>query len=116
MPSRTITAVRNEVLAISLVCCMYSPVMTLIPPLVGPVCATALPTRTPRPNFPSKMNFQALARFFAGGDNWGGDRQDWTVPLGPFAEGRPRLAPGRRGEFIPVFDDQPTTIIAYRCV
>lgn len=67
-----------------------------------------------RPNFPSKMNFQALARFFAGGDNWGGDRQDWTVPLGPFAEGRPRLAPGRRGEFIPVFDDQPTTIIAYR--
>ncbi|CAN0194252.1 unnamed protein product, partial [Ectocarpus fasciculatus] len=47
------------------------------------------------------------------GGNWGGDRQDWMVPLGPFAEGRPRLPPGRRGEFIPVFDDQPTTIIAY---
>lgn len=61
------------------------------------------------------MNFQsALARFLGGGGNWGGDRQVWTVPLGPFTEGRPRLPPGRRGEFIPVFDDQPTTIIAYR--
>ena len=39
---------------------------------------------------------------------------DWTVPLGAFKDGRPRLAPGRRGEFVPVFDDQPTTIIAYR--
>lgn len=69
---------------------------------------------TGSPSFPSRMNFQsALARFLGGG-NWGGDRKDWTVPLGPFAEGRPRLPPGRRGEFIPVFEDQPTTIIAYR--
>lgn len=78
------------------------------------------PLRIPQPvmtraAFPSKMNIQnALARFLGGGGNWGGDRQDWVVPLGPFAEGRPRLPPGRRGEFIPVFDDQPTTIIAYR--
>ncbi|CAM9521296.1 unnamed protein product, partial [Laminaria digitata] len=64
-------------------------------------------------SFSSRMNFQsALARFLGGG-SWGGDRMDWTVPLGAFKDGRPRLAPGRRGEFVPVFDDQPTTIIAY---
>lgn len=60
------------------------------------------------------MNIQsALARLLGAG-NWGGDRKDWIVPLGPFAEGRPRLEPGRKGEFIQVFEDQPTTLIAYR--
>eukprot|EP00903_Cladosiphon_okamuranus_P005970 g5894.t1 len=94
-------------------------------PSEGPLSRKSLPSPAPgqarivkakktTPAFPSRVNFQAaVARFFGGGDNWGGDRQDWTVPLGPFTEGRPRLAPGRRGEFIPVFDDQPTTIIAY---
>lgn len=91
----------------TLFCCVQHPYHTT--PNRRAVCFA------PRPAFGSKMNIQnALARFLGGGDNWGGDRQDWAVPLGPFAEGRPRLAPGRRGEFIPVFDDQPTTIIAYR--
>lgn len=80
------------------------------------VCFSARPIASvcPRPSFPS-MNIQtALARII-GGVPWGIDSKDWTVPLGPFAEGRPSLEPGRKGEFVPVFENQPTTIIAYRC-
>lgn len=73
----------------------------------------AMDRSTPSP-FPARTAIQtALARIL-GGDPWGADSKDWTVPLGPFAEGRPGLEPGRKGEFVPVFEDQPTTIIAYR--
>ncbi|CAM9117150.1 unnamed protein product, partial [Discosporangium mesarthrocarpum] len=59
-----------------------------------------------------RMTFQtALARFLGG--SWGGEQKDWRVDLGPFAHGRPRLEPGWRGEFIPVFENQPTSIIAH---
>lgn len=60
------------------------------------------------------MNIQsALARFW-GGNGWAVHRDDWTVTLGNFLEGRPTLPPSRRGDFIPVFEEQPTTVIAYR--
>ena len=52
----------------------------------------------------------ALNRFF----NRGGNKEDpYVVDLGFFATGRPRLQPGIGGLIIPVFDDQPSTIIAH---
>ena len=51
----------------------------------------------------------ALTRFF----NRGGNKEDpYVVDLGLFAKGRPRLQPGT-SVVIPVFDDQPSTIIAH---
>ena len=38
---------------------------------------------------------------------------DYVVDLGMFGEGRPKLEPGVNGVVIPVFDDQPSTIIAH---
>lgn len=52
----------------------------------------------------------ALTRFF----NRGGNKEDpYVVDLGFFGMGRPRLQPGIGGLVIPVFDDQPSTIIAH---
>lgn len=52
----------------------------------------------------------ALTRFF----NRGGTKEDpYLVDLGMFGQGRPRLQPGVNGLVIPVFDDQPSTIIAH---
>jgi hypothetical protein len=52
----------------------------------------------------------ALTRFF----NRGGNKEDpYLVDLGFFGMGRPRLQPGIGGLVIPVFDDQPSTIIAH---
>ena len=52
----------------------------------------------------------ALTRFF----NRGGNKEDpYVVDLGFFAKGRPRLQPGINSLVIPVFDDQPSTIIAH---
>ena len=35
------------------------------------------------------------------------------VDLSELARGRPRLEPGMRGEVIPVYEDQPSTVVAY---
>lgn len=52
----------------------------------------------------------ALTRFF----NRGGNKEDpYVVDLGSFGKGRPRLPPGIGGLVIPVFDDQPSTIISH---
>eukprot|EP00804_Cyclotella_cryptica_P008084 CCRYP_004583-RD/>CCRYP_004583-RD protein AED:0.04 eAED:0.04 QI:1013/1/1/1/0.87/0.66/9/209/1984 len=52
----------------------------------------------------------AITRFF----NRGGNKEDpYIVDLGMFGKGRPRLQPGINGMVIPVFDDQPSTIIAH---
>ena len=52
----------------------------------------------------------ALNRFF----NRGGNKEDpYVVDLGFFGKGRPRLQPGIGGLVIPVFDDQPSTIISH---
>jgi 1-phosphatidylinositol-3-phosphate 5-kinase len=52
----------------------------------------------------------ALNRFF----NRGVNREDpFVVDLGYIGKGRPRLLPGVGGIIIPVFDDQPSTIIAH---
>jgi len=52
----------------------------------------------------------ALNRFF----NRGGNKEDpYVVDLGLFTKGRPRLQTGIGGLVIPVFDDQPSTIIAH---
>lgn len=52
----------------------------------------------------------ALNRFF----NRGGNKEDpYVVNLGFFGKGRPRLQPGIGGLVIPVFDDQPSTIISH---
>ena len=52
----------------------------------------------------------ALTRFF----NRGGNKEDpYVVDLGLFGQGRLRLQPGIGGLIIPVFDDQPSTIIAH---
>lgn len=52
----------------------------------------------------------ALTRFF----NRGVNREDlFVVDLGFIGKGRPRLQPGVGGIVIPVFDDQPSTIIAH---
>ncbi|GKY91175.1 hypothetical protein MPSEU_000090200 [Mayamaea pseudoterrestris] len=64
----------------------------------------------PTKNTPGGAVKSALNRFF----NRGGREQDpYTVDLGVFAEGRPRLAPGVNGLVVPVFDDQLSTVIAY---
>ena len=52
----------------------------------------------------------ALNRFF----NRGGNKEDpYVVDLGYFGKGRPRLQPGVAGLVVPVFDDQPSTIISH---
>jgi len=52
----------------------------------------------------------AITRFF----NRGGREVDpYTVDLGRFKEGRPRLEPGVNGIVVPVMDDQLSTVIAY---
>jgi 1-phosphatidylinositol-3-phosphate 5-kinase len=52
----------------------------------------------------------ALTRFF----NRGGKEMDpYVVDLGLFEEGRPRLEPGVDGIILPVFDEMPSTVIAY---
>jgi hypothetical protein len=52
----------------------------------------------------------AINRFF----NRGGKEEDTnTVDLGIFNQGRPRLEPGVGGVVIPVYDDQPSTIISH---
>ncbi len=52
----------------------------------------------------------AINRFF----NRGGKEDNLhTVDLGIFSEGRPKLDPGVGGVVIPVFDGQPSTIIAH---
>lgn len=53
----------------------------------------------------------ALTRFFNRGG--GKDQDPYVVDLGMFGKGRPRLQPGINGMVIPVFDDQPSTIIAH---
>lgn len=52
----------------------------------------------------------AITRFFNRG---GRDRDLYTVDLGMFQEGRPRLEPGVNGIVVPVFDEQLATVIAY---
>lgn len=52
----------------------------------------------------------AITRFF----NRGGRESDpYTVDLGIFKEGRPRLEPGVNGIVVPVVDEQLSTVIAY---
>ena len=52
----------------------------------------------------------AITRFF----NRGGQESDpYTVDLGIFSKGRPRLEPGVNGIVLPVMDEQMSTIIAY---
>lgn len=52
----------------------------------------------------------AITRFF----NRGGNKEDpFLVDLGMIGKGRPRLQPGINGMVIPVFDEQPSTIIAH---
>jgi hypothetical protein len=53
----------------------------------------------------------AITRFFNRGG--GKDQDPYVVDLGMFGKGRPRLHPGINGMVIPVFDDQPSTIIAH---
>jgi hypothetical protein len=53
----------------------------------------------------------AITRFFNRGG--GKDQDQYIVDLGMFGKGRPRLQPGTNGMVIPVFDDQPSTIIAH---
>ena len=52
----------------------------------------------------------ALTRLFNRGAK---DSDPWKVELGLLNDGRPRLEPGSGGRVVPVFDDQPSTIIAY---
>jgi len=52
----------------------------------------------------------ALTRLFNRGTK---DSDPWKVDLGLLNDGRPRLEPGSGGRVVPVFDDQPSTIIAY---
>lgn len=53
----------------------------------------------------------AITRFFNRGG--GKDQDPYVVDLGMFGRGRPRLQPGVNGVVIPVFDEQPSTIIAH---
>ena len=65
---------------------------------------------TPYASSQSGFAKSALNRFF----NRGGNKEDpYIVDLGYFGKGRPRLQPGVGGLVIPVFDDQPSTIIAH---
>lgn len=52
----------------------------------------------------------ALTRFFNRANK---EFNPYIVDLGIFNEGRPKLQPSLDGTVIPVFDDQPSTIIAY---
>jgi len=52
----------------------------------------------------------AITRFFNRG---GREYNNYTVHLGIFAEGRPRLVPGMNGVVVPVFDEQLSSIVAY---
>ena len=52
----------------------------------------------------------ALTRLFNRGAK---DSDPWKVDLGILNDGRPRLEPGSKGRVVPVFDDQPSSIIAY---
>jgi hypothetical protein len=52
----------------------------------------------------------AITRFFNRG---GRDLDRYTVDLGMFAEGRPRLVPGVDGVVVPIWDEQLSSIIAY---
>jgi 1-phosphatidylinositol-3-phosphate 5-kinase len=67
--------------------------------------SSALPKATPGGAVKS-----AITRFFNRG---GKDSDPYTVNLGVFAEGRPRLTPGVDGIVVPVVDEQLSTIIAY---
>lgn len=73
----------------------------------------SLPTSTtsapPKPT-PGGAVKSAITRFFNRG---GRDSDPYVVDLGMFIEGRPRLPPGVDGIFVPVIDDQLSTIIAY---
>ena len=52
----------------------------------------------------------ALTRLFNRGNK---DHDLWKVDLGILGKGRPRLEPGSGGLVVPVFDGQPSTIVAY---
>lgn len=52
----------------------------------------------------------AINRFFNRGAR---DLDPYIVPLGIFADGRPRLEPGVNGIVVPVVDDQMSTVVAY---
>lgn len=52
----------------------------------------------------------ALTRLFNRGAK---DSDPWKVDLGILNDGRPRLEPGSGGRVVPIFDDSPSTIIAY---
>jgi hypothetical protein len=73
----------------------------------------SLPTSTtsapPKPT-PGGAVKSAITRFFNRG---GRDSDPYVVDLGMFTEGRPRLPPGVDGIFVPVIDEQLSTIIAY---
>jgi len=66
-------------------------------------------TVPPRPT-PGGAVKSAITRFFNRG---GRDSDQYTVDLGIFAEGRPRLAVGVNNLIVPVYDEQLSTIIAY---
>ena len=73
----------------------------------------ALPTSTtnaPPKTTPGGAVKSAITRFFNRG---GRDSDPYIVDLGIFTEGRPRLPPGVDGIFVPVVDEQLSTIIAY---
>lgn len=64
---------------------------------------------TPKPTTGGAVK-SAITRFFNRG---GRDLDNYTVDLGVFAEGRPRLVPGVHGLVVPVGDEQLSSIIAY---
>jgi 1-phosphatidylinositol-3-phosphate 5-kinase len=66
-------------------------------------------TSTPKPTTGGAVK-SAITRFFNRG---GRDLDNYTVDLGVFAEGRPRLVPGVHGLVVPVGDEQLSSIIAY---
>ena len=71
-----------------------------------PTSATSAP---PKPT-PGGAVKSAITRFFNRG---GRDSDTYVVDLGMFTDGRPRLPPGVDGIFVPVIDEQLSTIIAY---
>jgi hypothetical protein len=66
-------------------------------------------------NKPMKQNrlTKALARFVMGKDNYEEDENKFGVNFGELGDGRLGMPPGRKGEVIPVLDEEPGTIIAY---
>jgi hypothetical protein len=64
---------------------------------------------TPKPTTGGAVK-SAITRFFNRG---GRDRDPYTVDLGVFAEGRPRLVPGVNGLVVPICDEQLSSVIAY---